>query len=281
MDDMNYKKEMNDKIDFELGNIQKTLLLPLWGRAFESTKTNPILLDTKACEIIKSINYDFESLSCKMKRLSQLAWIARCVNIDRTLNDFIGIHHDATIVNIGCGLDTTFDRIDNGNIFWYDLDLPDVIALRSKFICETGRRKFISSSFLDYGWFDYLKDARNIFFISAGVFYYFEENDIKDFFINIAGKFPGSEMIFDASSKLGVKVSNKKVIEDSGLDERSYLKWSIEKSKEIKKWDKRIKILEEYNMFGGIRKYLSFEEKIGTLISDFLNIMYMVHLRFK
>ena len=176
-------------------------------------------------------------------------------------------------------MDTTFDRIDDGQLFWYDLDLPDVIDLRRKFITEGDRRKFISCSFLDDNWFKELHIEDNVLFIAAGVLYYFEENQLKEIFNKIASYFPGSEFVFDAASDVGIRTANKKVIENSGLNEKSYLKWGLNNASEIPKWNNKIEVVKEYPMFKKMLKGLKFKNKILALLSDHYKIMYMVHLR--
>ena len=143
---------MSEKITVDLGNVQKTLFLPLWGRAVESKKENPLLVDKTALQIIEAVDYDFSTLTDNISDLTQVAWIMRSMCVDEAVRVFLEKYPKGTIVNIGCGLDTTFDRIDNGSVVWYDLDLPDVIRLRRQFIKETERRKFISASFLDECW---------------------------------------------------------------------------------------------------------------------------------
>jgi len=271
---------MSKKIAIELGSVQKTLLLPLWGRAVETRKQKPLLVDTTAAKIINKIDYDFSTIAGKMSEITRYAWIARSLHIDRTIRHFLLKHPKATIVNIGCGLDTTFSRIDNGSLTWYDLDLPDVIKLRRNFIQEIDRSTCIACSFLDESWFRRIKVQDNVLFLAAGVFYYFEEDQIKSFFNRLADMFLTSEIIFDAASPLGVKMSNKKVIQASGIDEISFLKWGIKTAKEIQLWNKRITLLEEYPMFKGVKKGLSFKNKYGTFLSDRLNIMFIVHLQF-
>jgi O-methyltransferase involved in polyketide biosynthesis len=272
---------MADQKTIELGDVQETLLLPMWGRAVETEKKKPLLIDKTAVEIVAKINYDFSTIANNISFLSQFAWIARSLHIDQVIKRFLKKHPQATIVNIGCGLDTTFDRVDNGSLYWYDLDLPDVIKLRRDFIKENERRKFIAGSFLDDTWFKQLKIEDNVLFIAAGVFYYFEADQMKDFFIKLADLFPGSEIIFDAASPLGIKVANKKVIKDGGMDQSAVLKWGFKNAKDIQAWDSRIKIVAEHPMFKNMKHSLIFKEKIGTFMSDFLKIMSMVHLRFE
>ncbi|MGA9406888.1 MAG: class I SAM-dependent methyltransferase [Bacteroidota bacterium] len=268
------------KLPIHLESIQKTLLLPLWGRAVETQKEKPLLIDKTAVEIIDKIDYDFSRIARNISSVSQIAWIARSLHIDRTIKDFLQKHPAAAIVNIGCGLDTTFDRVDNGILHWYDLDLPDVIALRKEFIRESERRTFLINSFLDDAWLHQLEIVDGIMFVAAGVFYYFEENEIKKFFINLADAFPEGEIIFDASLPLGVKVANKKVIEDGGMDKSGILRWGLETAKSIQQWDPRFMLVDEYRIFKNIKRGLNFKNIVGTFFSDILNIMLMVHLKF-
>jgi O-methyltransferase involved in polyketide biosynthesis len=270
---------MAEKTLIELGDIQKTLLLPLWGRALETGKTKPVLTDKTAFKIISEIDYDFSVMAKNISPISQYAWIVRSLHTDRFIREFLIKHPGGTVVNIGCGLDTTFDRIDNGALLWYDLDLPDVISLRKKFIKETERRKFIACSFLDNKWFEKVNFRDGIVFIASGVLYYFDETEVKDIFIRLADKFAGSEIFFDAASPMGVRVANKKVITDGGMNESAFLKWGIERLKDIESWDSRLKVIEEYPMFYGMKKGLSLKMRIGTLMSDYLKIMSMVRVR--
>ncbi|MCX6122777.1 MAG: class I SAM-dependent methyltransferase [Ignavibacteriales bacterium] len=271
---------MPEKKAIDLGSVQKTLLLPLWGRAVETRKQKPLLVDTAAVQIIEKINYDFSTITNNMSEITRLAWIVRCLHVDRTIKQFLLRHPRATIVNIGCGLDTTLSRIDNGNLRWYNLDLPDVIELRRSLIPEPRRSECIAASFLDESWLHHVKVDDAILFIAVGVFYYFNEAEMKKFFVRLADKFPLGELIFDEASPLGVMVANKKVIEAGGMDKTAFLKWGIETAKHIQTWDKRITLIDEYPMFKGMKKRLSLRNKYGTFLSDRLKIMSMVHLKF-
>jgi O-methyltransferase involved in polyketide biosynthesis len=268
---------MIDRVNINLGDVQKTLFLPLWGRAVETRKGKPMLVDETAAKIIDQVDYDFSKITQNMDELSQIAWIKRSLICDQVIKKFLTSYPEGTVVNIGCGLDTTFERIDNGKVKWYDLDLADVIELRRKFIQESERRKFIASSFLEKEWLESIEVKGNILFIAAGVFYYFEEGQIKDFTFRLINKYPGSEMLFDVCSPTGVRIANKKVVESSGLDERSHLIWGLEKKKDILTWDSKLKIIGTYYYFRTLRIGLR-NLVLGTL-SDFLGIQYVLHLK--
>lgn len=227
------EKMKTDRLSVKLGNVQKTLFLPLRGRAVESKKRNPLLFDETAINIIEQVDSDFSQMAQNLDQLTLIAWIKRSLICDRVIKRYLTEYPEGTIVNIGCGLDTTFERVDNGKLRWYDLDLPDDIELRSKFVAQNERRKFIAASFLEKEWLNEIIIQENVLFIAAGVFYYFTEQGIKAFLLQLLDKYPGSELLFDVCSPIGMRIANKKVIESSGLDEKSNLTWGLNNKKDL------------------------------------------------
>lgn len=268
---------MPERVDVNLGDVQKTLFLPLWGRAEESRKTKPLLVDEAALDIMARVAFDFSPLAKHLDALTQLGWIKRSLFYDRLVKDFLTQYPDGTIVNIGCGLDTTFERTDNGMLKWYDLDLPDVIALRRRFLEESERRRFLATSFLEDDWLEVIEVGSNVLFMAAGVFYYFEEPQIKAFIVRLIDRYPGSEVVFDASSPLGVKVCNKKVIESSGLGEQSHLVWGLKRTDDVASWDPRIRIVGTCYYYR--TRVPGLRNKAMGMLADLLRIQYMIHLR--
>ena len=194
------------------GIVQETMLGPLWARATFSKIYPELLNDQKAIEILKNVEYDFSEVQDYLKEWRGLGLLARAKNFDNALTKYIEKYPNSTIVNIGAGLDTTFYRVDNEKIRWYDLDLPDAIEFRKKFLSESTRNKFIAKSALDVSWFDQIEFTKEngIFFIAGGFIYYFTEEDISSLFDAITRKFPSGELIFDCISKLAMKVANKR-----------------------------------------------------------------------
>ena len=266
-----------EKIGVSLGNIQKTLFMPVWARAMETKKSNPVLIDKMAVEMIDSVDFDFSAMTANLKEINQIAWIARCKRFDIIISDFITRNPNGIIVNIGCGLDTTYERLGNQTISWFDLDLPDVIELRRKFLKESVNRTFIESSFTDSSWLNVIPKDEKVLFIATGVFVYFEEEVIKDFMIKTADLFKEQEYFFDVTSKKGVQIANQ-VIEKSGLNEDSFFKWGLSNKSVILNWDTRIKLVNTYYTFKirGLR--LNIKNRIVGFFSDAAGVQYMVHL---
>jgi O-methyltransferase involved in polyketide biosynthesis len=269
---------MKQKISIEKGNVQETLLLPLWGRAYETQKDKPRLIDKKAVEILEQLDYDFSNIE-ETQSMSQHGWVARSLHTDKMVLEFIEQCPEATIVNIGCGLDTTFSRIDNGKIMFYELDLPDVIALRKNFYEDSDRHKSIASSFLDTEWFEEIEARDALLFLAGGVLYYFEEEQIKEFFIKAADYFGKCDFYFDSLSPMGMKFAKKAVLKKGGMGMAMDGGWGLKPVRALEKWDKRIKVVSAVSMSKGMYKGLPLLTKMMFFIPDILGVCSMVHVR--
>jgi len=238
-----------DDILFE-GTIQETMLGPLWARATYSKLYPEILDDRKSSEIINEIDYDFTKIQQYLGEWRSIGLLVRARNIDNAVIKYIEKFPEATIVNVGAGLDTTFFRVDNGSIKWYDLDLPDAIEFRKRYIPESNRCSFISKSAFDYSWFEDVEFSLNkgIFIIAAGFVYYFKESEISTFFNALAHRFLNGEIIFDCVSSLAIKIAHKRANKTGAKTPF----WHIgigNPRKIIPKWSDKLKVIDWYTMY--------------------------------
>ena len=89
--------------------------------------------DEKAVALVTQMSYDFDQVrKIRIAEANKVARIMLTREMDRYTQDLISLHSEAVVVHIRCGLDSRFERVDNGRVEWYDLDLPDVIGLRRK-----------------------------------------------------------------------------------------------------------------------------------------------------
>jgi O-methyltransferase involved in polyketide biosynthesis len=275
---------MNNKIKIELGEVQKTLLIPLVGRAKECEKPDPLVKDNYAREIVKNIDYDFDAAFANVPFQFTLNCVVRAHHLDTALVNVIEKHPDATIINIGAGLDTTYHRVDNGRIFWYDLDLSDSIELRRRLIPETDRNKFIAKSVFDTSWFKDIKVRRSkVFFISAGVLVYLKESEIRRLFLEMIHEFPDSEIMFEIYSKKLLWLRNHALARGQMKSELFRpMQWGVNSAKEIAKWSPNIKMLDEFPYYSRVTLENYWDEKTLTPIKimNFFKVMKMVHLQF-
>ena len=116
-------------------------------------------------------------------------------------------HPNACVVNLGCGLDTTFRQVDNGKAKGYNLDFPDTIAIRNELLGKREREFNIACDLKDISWFDQIdfRPEDGIVFFASGVFYYFKKADVEKLFTAMAEHFTGGKLVFDATKKKGLK----------------------------------------------------------------------------
>ncbi len=116
----------------ELAGVPETMLQTLHARAQYTLSHPQLLSDPQAVELVSRIDYDFTA--ARSDQLMSFGTAARTLLFDDLVRDFIARHSGCTVVNVGCGLDTRFHRVDDGKTRWYDLDLPQVIDVRQRLI---------------------------------------------------------------------------------------------------------------------------------------------------
>jgi O-methyltransferase involved in polyketide biosynthesis len=257
----------NQDIKIDLGKVQETLMLPLWARAREAEKDNPIVCDTYAKNIIERIDYDFSQIEESHMADHQGVWAIRAYNFDNIVKAFLSNNSRAVVVNFGAGLETTFQRVDEGTVLWINIDLPDVVALRQKLIPDSEREMTIAKSIFDFTWTDdisRLTKGRSILFMAAGVLCYFEAREIEILFRKLAETYPSSHVIFDSMSWLPAWGSNreiKKSMKNSEMDSSTLIKWHLKRASGLRKWVDTIKIVEEYPILSRVPVRNDFNKK--------------------
>ena len=257
----------NQDIKIDLGKVQETLMLPLWARAREAEKDNPIVCDTYAKNIIERIDYDFSQIEESHMADHQGVWAIRAYNFDNIVKAFLSNNSRAVVVSFGAGLETTFQRVDEGTVLWINIDLPDVVALRQKLIPDSEREMTIAKSIFDFTWTDdisRLTKGRSILFMAAGVLCYFEAREIEILFRKLAETYPSSHVIFDSMSWLPAWGSNreiKKSMKNSEMDSSTLIKWHLKRASGLRKWVDTIKIVEEYPILSRVPARHDFNKK--------------------
>jgi O-methyltransferase involved in polyketide biosynthesis len=241
---------MSEKDLQSLSGVAETSLIILYIRALESQRPDALIKDEKAEGLVRQMDQDF--LRKKLARIedySQVATILRSREFDRQARDFLTRYPEAVVVHIGCGLDSRFDRVDNGRVEWHDLDLPEVMTLHRKLIGGEGvRHHFLACSVLDSAWLREvsLHRQRSFLFLAEGVFMYFEETQVKSLVLTLKEHFPGAELVFDAFSPFLVWANNLRVTLTK-IGARGH--WALKNSKELERWSDGICLLDEFYPF--------------------------------
>ncbi len=210
-----------DKVHIEKNTVQETLVIPLYGRKMCTERFPRLFQDQKAVELIERLDYDFSALE---KRAGSLGYQFGALEVAMResdllweLRDYLETHPRAMLVNLGCGLDQTAENADNGLCRIVNVDLPDVIAVRSELLPGTDRIRNLGCDLNDLSWFDAVDGSEGVCFLAAGVFYYFKQDDVKRLFSAMARRFPGGRLVFDAANARAVKLMLKTWVKEAGI----------------------------------------------------------------
>jgi O-methyltransferase involved in polyketide biosynthesis len=238
---------MSEKILHSLEGMSETLLIPLYIRARESQRPDGMIRDDLAVAMINRFDYDFSRI--RLQQHDLVGIIMRVNKFDSHVRDFLSRNPDAVVVHIGCGLDTRFERVDNGRVDWFDLDLPVVMALRQQLIHnESSRYHTLTTSVFDEGWLEEVSrfKPRPTMFLAEGVFPYFEEAQIKSLFLKLRDRFPGAELVCDAHTPFVIWTDNLQLTL-SKVSAR--LHWVLKHGKDVESWGEGLVLLDEWFYF--------------------------------
>jgi O-methyltransferase involved in polyketide biosynthesis len=230
---------MTSRQSIQLGQVQESLLVPLYARAVDSLKKRPILNDSKALEMVQSIDWDFGRFN---QRRRVVGCILRTAMFDEWVKDFLSRHPEGTVVEIGAGLNTRFERLDNGTLHWFDLDLPDAVELRRRFFIDSGRRVTLAGSIVDPAWIAAVRRSPGPYcFVAETVFVYLTEQEVKAALAQIAANFPGASIAFDTATLKAITRENE---DHARRKLEAHFAWACEDPKEIERWKIGLRLVE-------------------------------------
>ena len=209
------------KYHIEKNTVQETLIIPLFGRKVCSEHFPHLFKDPEAERLCAMLDYDFASKKKKMESVAglfgALEVAQRQYDIGCEVKDYLKSHPNAAVVNLGCGLDDTFRKCDNGTARGYNIDLPDVIAIRNEILPAGERETNIGCDLNDPAWMEKIDASGGAVLYATGVFYYFKKEDANALFCRIAETFPGSVLAFDTCNSRGAKMMMKTWLKEAGI----------------------------------------------------------------
>ena len=243
---MNYKIEKN--------TVQETLIIPLYARKMCSELYPNLYRDEAALRLVGAVDYDFSALEKKSKSLMQrfgfLEVAMRQNDLAIEVREYLKCHPNAAVVNLGCGLDSTGRACDNGKCKLYNLDFPDVIAVRNELLPAREREENIPCDLNDTAWFSKIDASGGAVFFASGVFYYFLTEQVKALVQKMADAFPGGVLVFDAANRTAVKMIAKTWLKSAKIkDVGAYFAVSDAKS-ELSAWNSRLLVTSRGYMLG-------------------------------
>ena len=242
------------KYSIEKNTVQETLVIPVYARKMCSELYPRLFYDETAFRLIEQVDYDFSVLEKRsgslMQRFGFLEAAMRQNDLAWEVRDYLREHPNAAVVNLGCGLDDTGRSCDNGTCKIYNLDFPDVIAVRDTLLPAGEREENIPCDLNDTAWFSKIDASGGAVFFAAGVFYYFLAPQVKALVLAMAEAFPNGRIVFDAAGKKAVKLMLKTWIRQAKIqDVGAY--FSVEDAKtELSAWGGGIQVSSRGYMLG-------------------------------
>jgi len=260
--------------------VADTLFVPLRGRIY-CVETFPHLLkDDKVISIKDKIPPEKEN--AKQSQYTLIASAVRSINMDRFIKNFMEENPDGVIVEIGCGLETTYNRNDDGKHRWYAMDLPEVIEYREKILPPGERQTLIKGDILKTDWMDKINEEINskpVIFSAGGLFHYFPKEDILTTIRNLQQKFKNAQLVFDTLNHWGIK-GIKKYMKQIGHEEAT-MYFYVDNGKDlIREIGEPAKLLKEQKYYSEIPlKGMDLVTKATIKSSDALYMVKMIHLK--
>lgn len=197
-----------------MNNVNKTLYIPLYGKALVSKK-GLFLEDKKAEEI-----WNAEGFSLKGKSKSK--WLAyymgvRAAVFDSWVKEKLQEMPTAAVVHIGCGLDSRVERVGAENVKWFDLDFPEVIEERKRYFTESDNYKMLPGNAVECDWMEEI-DSDSLIVVMEGVSMYIPEEALRVTFTKISERFEKVALLTDCYSTFAAKMSKyRNPINDVGV----------------------------------------------------------------
>ena len=274
------------KYHIENNSVQETLVIPLLGRLVCSEHFPELFSDPEARRICDSLDYDFTDKRRKMEsaaglfgalEVAQRQYDLRC-----EVEEYLKEHPRAAVVNLGCGLDDTFSKVDNGLCRGYNLDFADVIAVRNELLPAGERETNLACDLNVFAWMDAIDASHGAVFFAAGVFYYFKTWDVRKLFSTMAERFPGGMLAFDSCNERGAKLMRKTWLKEAGITDVGAF-FSLEDESELALWSERFASVTARSYMRGYRdiyRYVGAFHKLMIRFCDGLVRMKIVRIVF-
>lgn len=221
---------------------RETLLITLYGRALQSRRAEPILRDEWAEAAVERLDYDFAKL--EVNESDSLTIAVRAREFDMLAGRFIAAHPRATVLHLGCGLDSRVLRVDPPeSVCWFDVDYPDVIELRQRLFPLRPGYRMIGTSLADVDWIRGLPADQPVFVVAEGVTMYLNEHIVKSLLQAVVEHFPGGEVAFDAHSRRLVRFTTRARAGMKGTG--ASFGWGIDDPREVTALVPRLKLISQ------------------------------------
>ena len=257
---------MKEKVS--VTGVPETMIQTLYARAKESEKVNPMIQDDMAAEIVSKLDYDFSNAN-KDKAMNY-GVIARTIVLDEMVGRYLGEHPKTVVINIASGMDTRCYRMEGKYLRWYNVDLPETMEIREKFLTESGPIYQIAKSAMDASYMDeIINDGENVLVVIEGLSMYLSEEDVLQMFSIIEKNFPEVTVMVETMSPFVGRHIKEKSIEGSNAK----FTWGIKNGKLLQQLVPAFSYKQEASLIEGMKKMMPIYRVVGKIpgVKNFSN----------
>lgn len=195
---------MSDKVSVDLHGAAQTMLTTLYCKALDAGYPQPVLGDRFAQEAVSRIDYDWDGLAVT-DTWTPLVTV-RTAQYDIWARQFLTANPRATVIHLGCGMDSRVFRLDPGpEVAWYDVDQPPVVALREQVYPTRPGYQLFATSATDTSWLDEIPADRPLLLLAEGISMYLPQADGVALLQRVVDRFGCGELQIDFYNRLAVR----------------------------------------------------------------------------
>lgn len=238
-----------------LRGAQQTLLITLYAKALDSRARRPILGDSKADEVVRAIDYDFQRTALPG---NSRVIVVRARQIDEWVREYLRREPRSVVLNLGCGLDSRVSRISPpSGVEWFDVDFPEVIEERESFFAEHSGYGMLGYSLTDHRWLECVPRDRPAMVVAEGVFEYLREDDVRSLLGRIVEAFPRGQLAFDVMNSHAIASGRSALRERMGAEHT----WAVDDVGALDSLEPRLRRVSNLSVFRS--RYMPMRQRIA------------------
>lgn len=227
-----------------------TALIPLVARA-QARALFPELgfVDAEAERMVDALDLPLDSFGHDPGWLR--GSVLRAKWFDNRCRRFFAANPRGLGIALGSGLNTRFLRLDLPDIDWIDIDLPEVIALKQRFVKTTNRYRMLDADVTDLSWIERIgwRPGTPVMLTAEGLLMYLAPAHVRALFRGIAAHFSAggaaAEMLFDYASPLMVLNS---ALHPALRHTTARFRWALGEAGAVRDYDARYRVVEDYDI---------------------------------
>jgi O-methyltransferase involved in polyketide biosynthesis len=222
--------------------LEDSLWLTLCARALDNRSPHPVLGDTTADEIVRTLDYDYSRLHVDANLVANVA--LRAKKLDQVAADFLARHPDAVGLDLGAGLDTRMERLAPlSTVDWYDVDFPAVAAARERLIPERPNGHVIAADVTEEGWLDTIPSDRPAVIVADGLMGFLTKDELVSLWNRLISHFPSGELVLNSYTRSAIWLARHapgtrsvaELVKFPGMDD----------PREPERWNPKLKLVRE------------------------------------